>query len=236
MNNTTRVLVADDDPYAQRILRSVVVAEGWEPVIASDGEEAWSYFNADADAFSLVTIDVAMPKLDGIELCQRIRETSGIPILIVSGLSSRDQVIAGVEAWADDYITKPIDLEVLTAKMRRALSRWNGEGRPASQELVCGEIALDASSHLATKRGVALTLTALEYRLLRYLLENQRLVLTHQQILGGVWGETHEGEIEVLRAAISRLRGKMRLTPSDQCQLRTHVAIGYSLGVSAGDA
>jgi len=150
----SRVLVAEDDQYAQRLVRSLIDRAGWEHAIADDGDEAWTLFSNDPEAYDLVLADIMMPRMDGIELCRRIRAESGVPILIISALSESDQMIAGIEAGADDYITKPISIDLVTAKMQRAMERGKSSDG-AEPVLTCGELTLDASAQTVTRRDQA---------------------------------------------------------------------------------
>jgi two-component system KDP operon response regulator KdpE len=225
----SRILVAEDDKFAQRLMRQVVEAAGWEYVGASDGDEAWRLFDADPEAFDAVITDVRMPRLDGVALCERIRAQSDVPIIITSALTHDAQVLAGIEAGADDYLTKPLNVDLLTAKVRRALERARGIEPVDETPLLVGEIVLDPAARVVTKGGRPLRLTRIGYGILLFLLTNKDRIVTPAQILREVWGEESEADVELLRAAMMRLRRVVEDDPGDPRYISTHVGLGYRM-------
>jgi len=223
-----RILVAEDDPFIRRFIAAVAEQAGWDVALTEDGGQAWDSFEAEPDAFDVVVTDVRMPVLSGLELAERIRAHSGVAIIVISALGSDEQIVAGLEAGADDYIAKPLSGPVLVAKIRGALRRADAvAGRPRGQ-VVVGEIALDHEARTVTKRGEPVALTRTELGILTYLVSNAGRIVAPAQILGHVWGEAYEDENEILRVAILRLRRKIEDDPSKPRYVLTHVGLGYS--------
>ena len=224
-----RILVAEDDRFAQHLMCQVVEAAGWEYVGAWDGEEAWRLFDADPEAFDAAIMDVRMPRLDGVSLCERIRAQSDVPIIITSALTQDAQVLAGIEAGADDYLTKPLNVDLLIAKVRRALERTRRIEPVEGTPLLVGELALDPGAQVVTKGGRPLRLTRIGYGILLFLLTNKDRIVSPARILRGVWGEGYETDVELLRAAMMRLRRVVEDDPGDPRYISTHVGLGYRL-------
>ena len=223
-----RILVAEDDPFIRRFIAAVVDDAGWDVTLTEDGEQAWRAFEAEPGAFDVVVTDVRMPIMSGLELAERIRRESGVAIIAISALGSDEQVVAGLEAGADDYVTKPLSGPVLVAKIRGALRRADAvEARPQGR-VVVGEIALDFDARTVTKRGAPVALTRTELGILTYLISNAGRIVAPAQILGHVWGEAYEDENEILRVAILRLRRKIEDDHSKPRYVLTHVGLGYS--------
>ena len=223
-----RILVAEDDPFIRRFVAAVAAQAGWEVTLTEDGARAWAAFEADPDAFDVVVTDVRMPVMSGLELAERIRGESSVPIIAISALGSDEQVVAGLEAGADDYVTKPLSAPVLVAKIRGALRRSETAGARGQGRLEIGDLALELDARTLTKGGVPIPLTRTELGILAYLMPNAGRIVSPAQILGHVWGEAYEGENEILRVAILRLRRKIEDDPSKPRYIVTHVGLGYS--------
>lgn len=224
-----RILVAEDDPSASLLMRELLEQAGWTCVVASDGEEAWRRFEADPEGFDVVVTDVRMPGINGIELCERIRRVSDVPIIITSVLARDEQVMVGIEAGADDYVTKPLNLDIMRAKVRRALERGHALEPHSEAVLVAGELSLDPVARVVTRAGEPLHVTRIEYGILRFLLTNKGRIVTPAQILQEVWGEEYETEVQLLRSAMTRLRRVIADDPSEPRYITTHTGMGYQL-------
>jgi DNA-binding response OmpR family regulator len=223
-----RILVAEDDPFIRRFIAAVAEQAGWELTLTQDGARAWTAFDADPEAFDMVITDVRMPGMSGLELAERIRQVSGMPIIAISAHGSDEQVVAGLEAGADDYITKPLSAPVLVAKIRGALRRADATPGRGQGRLEIGDLALEIDARTLTKAGVPVPLTRTELGVLAYLMPNAGRIVSPAQILGHVWGEAYEEENEILRVAILRLRRKIEDDPSKPRYVVTHVGLGYS--------
>ncbi len=223
-----RILVAEDDPRSQRLIGLLIESEGWEHVPALDGEEAWRIYELDEHSIDVPLLDVRMPRMGGIELTRRIRAASDIPIIIVSALDRDEQLLAGFNAGADDYLVKPLNAKVLAAKIRRAL-RWGGE----REQYACGELLLDPDSLAVSRRGEPIVLTSLEFRLLQFLLANQGHIVSPDQIFRALWREDRGGTIGALRTAVLRLRRKIEDDSAASCRITTHVGLGYRIAAGS---
>jgi DNA-binding response OmpR family regulator len=226
-----RILVVDDDAFSRRFLETTLEDAGWQVAAARDGEAGWDTWTAGRPPFDLVLCDVRMPRLNGYELIARIRDGDpAVPIIAVSSLGADEQVVLGLEAGADDYITKPVGAAVLQAKVRAALRRAEAtlpdepDGR-----VVVGELELDVGGGVVVRGGERIPLTRTELNLMVYLMRNAGRVISPTLILGTVWGEAYEEENEILRTAILRLRRKLERDPGTPRYLRTHAGLGYSL-------
>ena len=224
----TLILVAEDDPFIRRFIATVAEQAGWETTLTENGARAWAAFETDPDAFDVVVTDVRMPVVSGLELAERIRRVSSITIIAISAHGSDEQVVAGLEAGADDYITKPLSAPVLDAKIRGALRRADSTAVRGEGRLEIGDLVLDLDARTLTKAGVPVPLTRTELGVLAYLMPNAGRIVSPAQILGHVWGEAYEEENEILRVAILRLRRKIEDDPSKPRYVVTRVGIGYS--------
>ncbi len=231
----TRILVVEDDAFGRRYLESILRDAGWTVVVTPDGTAAWAAFEHADVPFDVVVTDIRMPGLSGIDLITRIRALDPVVgVIAVSAMGDDEQVVAGLEAGADDYLTKPFSERVLVAKVRAALRRAaDGDDRAGREKLEVGPLQLESRIGVATKLGRALALTRTEFALLEYLMRNQGRIVSPAQILGAVWGEAYEEDTEILRVAVLRLRRKVEDDPANPALLRTHVGFGYSLGLPA---
>ncbi len=222
------ILVAEDDPFIRRFVAAAVESAGWDCVLTSDGTEAWDAFRGADGAFDVVVTDVRMPGMSGLELSERIRAESTVAIIAISALGSDEQVVAGLEAGADDYVTKPLSAPVLVAKIRGALRRAEATSGRIQGRLEIGGLSLDLDAKTVTKYGAPVALTRTELGVLAYLMSNAGRIVSPDQILGTVWGEAYEGENEILRVAILRLRRKIEDDPSKPRFIVTHPGLGYT--------
>ncbi|WP_235827124.1 response regulator transcription factor [Actinomyces culturomici] len=203
-----RVLVVDDEAVLAELLGAALRHQGWETRTASNG---WEALDA-ADDFDpdVVVLDIQMPGLDGMETLDRLRKKR--PHLPVLFLTARDAVadrVAGLRAGADDYVTKPFDLDEVTARIDALLRRAGMASATVSHVLTVGDLALDEDSHDVSRAGDPISLTNTEFELLRYLMENPNVVLSKSQILDRVWSYDFGGQANVVELYISYLRKKL---------------------------
>jgi DNA-binding response OmpR family regulator len=218
------ILVADDDPAILAAVSRILQLNGFFVVSCSDGETALRLFSELTP--SLVVADLRMPRLDGITLVQSIRETSDVPILILTAVSDEAEAARALEVGADDYIRKPFGATEFLARVRAALRRT----RPAEargERLTNGVITLDESLHEVLVGGHPVSLSRTEFAVLAFLLRGRGRVLTHDQILVGVWGPEFAGSHHLLRVCMSRLRRKLGQMGSEQ--IETLPGVGYRL-------
>jgi DNA-binding response OmpR family regulator len=233
-SKTTKIVTADDDPQLLRLVARNLQLEGYEVLTASDGQQALSLVEEHLP--DLVLLDVMMPKLDGFSVCQRIREFSSLPIMILTARGQDQDKVRGLDLGADDYLTKPFSVEELLARVRAVLRRSQFSGREYVQGLQpsasYGELSIDYTQHLVHMAGKEITLTPIEYRILSYLAQNAGRVVTQDLLLEHVWGAEYLGESHMLQVNINRLRHKLEADPAHPRYILTKVGIGYYLAAS----
>jgi two-component system KDP operon response regulator KdpE len=218
-----RILVCDDDPQIRRALRLILREAGYEVLITATAEEALD--GASVAGPHLAIVDLLLPDQHGIELCRRLREWSEIPILVLSAISDEQTKIDALHHGADDYVTKPFGPGELVARVKAALRR---AGRDTSEPRVeIGGLIVDLAAHAVRVDGVDVHLTPTEFSLLRVLVLNRGLLMTHRQLLTEVWGPEYEDATPVLRTHIANLRSKLQAGGQEQRLIRTDSGIGY---------
>lgn len=226
-----RILVADDDPFGRRYVEATLADAGWSVTTVADGLAALDAFRDADPPFDVILTDVRMPGLTGIQLIERIREDDQrIAVIAISMLGSDAQILAGLEAGADDYLTKPLSGPVLLAKVRVALRRADASMTVTEAPIEVGDLRLDPTAHTLTRGGEPVALTRTELAVVEYLMRNAGRIVSPAQILSAVWGEAYELENEVLRTAVKRVRRKLGDDSRQAELIRTHVGLGYSIG------
>ena len=200
-----RILVVEDElAIAQNIAESLKTA-GLLPEIVGDGEEAW--FKGSTEQYAAVILDLGLPKLDGLTLMKRWRaEGLEFPILVLSARGSWSERVDGIDSGADDYVTKPFQMQELVARLRALLRRANGH---ANSTLVLGTLEIDLRSRVVTVDGTQVTLTPLEYRLVHFLALQKTRVVTQIELAEALYAHDHERDANAIEAVISRLRRKL---------------------------
>jgi two-component system response regulator RegX3 len=221
----TRILIVEDDEATREALSRLLRGEGFEVGIAATGPDALSQFKS--DGADLILLDWILPELQGLEVCRRLRQTSNVPVIMVTAKDSEIDKIVALELGADDYVTKPFSSRELIARIRAVL---RGRGNPDQvplNVLEVGPVRIDIEQHLATVKGEQIHLPLKEYELLRFLLRNAGRVLTKQQILDRVWGTNHIGDIKTIDVHVRRLRIKIEPEPRTPRHLLTIRGVGY---------
>ena len=221
------VLVVDDDVRILHIMQRTLELEGYRVLAASNGEAALGMF--DEETPDLVLLDIMMPGMDGYTVCQRIREFSEIPIIMVTAKCTDADTVQGLDAGADDYVTKPFSAIELASRVRSVLRRttlWNEHPEPAFYSY---DLVIDFARHKVTLSGREVNLTATEYRLLSYLARNADRVVTPDQMLERVWGENYVGETHLLQVNVARLRHKLNDDTRNPRYILTRPGIGYMM-------
>ncbi len=180
----------------------------------------------------LATLDVMMPRLDGFTVCQRVREFSSLPIMMLTARGHDQDKVCGFDLGADDYLTKPFSIGELLGRVRAILRRTQNtfEGSHATQaQLTTGDLAIDFRQRLVTRNGREITLTPVEYRLLAYLAQNAGRVITQDLLLEHIWGEEYVGESHLLQVNVNRLCHKLEDDPAHPRYILTKTGIGYLL-------
>ncbi|HIP71701.1 MAG TPA: response regulator transcription factor [Anaerolineae bacterium] len=227
---TQNILVVDDEKPLREFISRNLAARGFQVFSAANGLEALAFFNT--ERLDLIILDVMMPHMDGLEVCRRIRQTSTVPILILTALGEEADKVAALDMGADDYLTKPFGVDELLARVRAIFRRleWSKSQTGKRRVLRYGDMELDEERMTAVCRGQRLKLTQTEYDLLRYLMRHQGKALSHRRILQAVWGPEYGDEAEYLRVYIGRLRRKIEKDPTKPEYLKTEYGIGYRFG------
>ena len=223
-NKKIKVLVADDEPNVRMFIRANLVARGYEVHLAPDGVESLEM--AERILPDIIVLDVNMPRMDGIEVCRRIREWANIPIIILSVRGDEKDIVGALDEGADDYVTKPFSIEELLARIRVALRRSTAPNI-AAPIYTAGDLEVDLSKRLVKRRGRIVKLTRTEYELLAYLVSNSGKIFTHTELLQNVWGPEYGKEREYVRVFIGQLRRKIEDDPSNPRFIVTEPRIGY---------
>jgi len=225
MTAQTHILVIDDEPQILRALRTILVAKRFRVSVASRGEEGLTL--AAAQQPDVIILDLSLPDMDGLEVCQRLREWSQAPIIVLSVRDSeRDKVLA-LDRGADDYLTKPFGIDELLARIRVALRHSSQAQGSKTVRITAGPLVIDLVEHIVTRHGEEVKLTATEFKLLAYLAANAGRVLTHQAILSHVWDPADADHVEYLRVYIRQLRRKLEDDPERPVYLVNEPGIGY---------
>lgn len=219
------VLVIDDEPQIRRLLRVTLEAGRYRIVDAETGQDG--IVAAAQHRPEIVLLDLGLPDLDGIEVVKRLREWSQVPILVLSVRDSDEDKVAALDAGADDYITKPFSTAELLARLRAALRHAQPPGVGALIRL--GELEVDLAARSVKRHGSDVSLTPIEYALLRLLVTHAGRVLTHRQLLTQVWGPNAAEQTHYLRVYMAHLRRKLEADPSRPRLIVTEPGVGYRL-------
>ncbi|MDQ6695649.1 MAG: response regulator transcription factor [Chloroflexota bacterium] len=221
-----RILVADDESTLLDFVSRNLRARGFEVLEAANGLEAlalWSTQKPD-----LLILDVMMPRLDGLEVCRRVREEATVPIILLTALDAESDRVAALDMGADDYLTKPFGVEELLARVRAVLRRSGWVAHPPSAGVHRhGNLEFDMTAHVVRREGEPVHLTPTEFGLLEQLVTNPNKTLTHRMLLQRVWGSEYRDEAEYLRVYMGRLRRKLEADPSNPRYLQTEPGVGY---------
>ena len=220
------VLVIDDEPQILRALKTILTAKHFRVTTASYGNEGLTL--AASNPPDIVILDLSLPDIDGFEVCERLREWTQIPIIVLSVRDNeRDKVIA-LDKGADDYLTKPFGIDELLARVRVALKHSaQAIGATKATIINAGPISIDLVRYIVMCNGKEIKLTATEFKLMAYLAANADRVLTHQAILRHVWGAEYAEHTEYLRVYIAQVRKKLEANPNQPKYLLTEPGIGY---------
>ena len=219
------VLVVDDEPETVKYVSANLKARGFAVLTASDGTEGLK--TAEENVVDLVLLDLSMPGPDGFEVCQRIRQYSDVPIIILSARGREQDKVKALDLGADDYLTKPFGVEELMARVRAALRRTRQESTGPLPPFKSGDLSIDFGARRVSVKGRDIKLTPTEYNLLMLLARNAGKVLTHRTLLNGVWGPEYGQESEYLWAYIRRLRKKLEPDQEQPTYIFTDPGVGY---------
>ena len=227
MTDQPRILVVDDEPQLTRVLRTGLKSRGYDVRAAADGLaglEAFNDWHPD-----LVITDLAMPNVDGLELCRRLRAISQVPIIVLSAKGEEKTKVEALDLGADDFVTKPFGIDELLARVRASLRRANAPpmNEATATILDSGDFHVDLESREITVRGKAIHLTPKEFDLLVYFIKHSGKVLTHRTLLAALWGGNYVEQNEYLRVFVGNLRKKIEPDAASPRYIFTEPWIGY---------
>ncbi len=225
----TKVMVVEDEQSLREPLVYLLEKEGYEVIEAGDGASALDHFKA--EPIDLILLDIMMPGMSGNEVCRVIRQTSNVPVIMLTAKDSEIDKVVGLEIGADDYVTKPYSTRELLARMKAVLRR-NSEPTPVTDGLLeGGPVSMDVDRHLVFVNGQKVAMPLKEFELLELLLENRNRVLTRAQIIDRVWGSNYFGDTKTLDVHVKRIRSKIEDDPARPVHLVTVRGLGYKFEV-----
>ena len=222
-----KVLVVDDEKLIVKGIRFSLEQDGMDVDCAYDGEEALAM--ARANEYDMILLDIMLPKMDGFEVCQAIREFSDMPIVMLTAKGDDMDKILGLEYGADDYITKPFNILEVKARIKAIMRRTYGprEKKEVSSVIVKGDLRLDCDSRRLFIHDKEVNLTAKEFDLLELLVKNENKVYSREDLLGLVWGKDYPGDVRTVDVHVRRLREKIETNPSEPKYVHTQWGVGY---------
>lgn len=225
-----KIIVADDEELILKLVSDFLRNEGYEPITATDGEQALRLFEENPDT-ALLILDIMMPEVDGWEVCRRIRQKSNVPVIMLTARSQEFDELMGFEAGADDYVTKPCSPSVLMKRVAALLRREaaNYENKVVTVD----ELNLDNFAHEVWLNGSSVTLTIKEYSILQKLLATPGRVFTREQLLDDIWGFDFMGDIRTVDSHVARLRTKLGEWGTKH--IKTIYGTGYKLEVKENE-
>ncbi|MFZ0141726.1 MAG: response regulator transcription factor [Aeromicrobium sp.] len=222
-----KVLVVEDETSYSEALSYVLRKEGFDVAIAETGPDALAEF--ERGGADIVLLDLMLPGLPGTEVCRQIRQTSSVPIIMVSAKDTEVDKVVGLELGADDYVTKPYSPRELVARIRAVLRRGSVDEVDDASALEAGHVRMDVDRHLVTVEGEIVKLPLKEFELLEYFMRNPGRVLTRGQLIDRVWGADYVGDTKTLDVHVKRLRAKIEPDPTNPISLTTVRGLGYKL-------
>ena len=219
----SRILVVDDEPQITRVMRTTLSAKGYDIRVANDGETALEIMKDWVP--DLVLTDISMPNMDGLALCKEVRARSQVPIIVLSVKEDERTKIKALDLGADDYVTKPFNINELLARIRANLRR--APVAEASTLIEIGDFSIDQDAHIVKVRGSEVRLTPKEFDLLVFLARHAGKAVPHRTLLSSVWGPDHSEQSEYLRVFVGQLRKKLEGDDSSKRYILTERWIGY---------
>jgi two-component system KDP operon response regulator KdpE len=230
MNKDPLVLVIDDEPQILRALKTILSANHFQVSAATSGEQGMAL--AAAQQPDVIILDLTLPDMDGIQVCEQIREWSRTPIIVLSVRDGEKDKVAALDKGADDYLTKPFGIEELLARIRVALRHSEQTIGNKKTIIKAGPVTIDLARYIVLRGEEVIRVTATEFKLLAYLAAHADRVLTHQAILNHIWGFAESDHVEYLRVYIGQLRKKLEINPDEPQILVTEPGIGYRFKAS----
>jgi two-component system, OmpR family, KDP operon response regulator KdpE len=228
--STGKVLVVDDEPQIRRVMRVILTSENYEVVEARSGEAALERFREFLP--DLVLLDLNMPGMSGLEACRLIRDTSDVPIIVLTVRHEEEEKVEALDAGADDYVTKPFGKKELLARIRAAFRRAPTSAATGPRTFTAGDLEIDFEARKIRSGKKAVRLTPKEFDLLRYLVAHAGKPVSHRELLQAVWGPDYGDQTDYLRVFITHLRKKIEPNPAKPVYILTEPWIGYRFETS----
>ncbi len=226
MAESSTILLVDDEESVRKVLTFPLERDGYQVVQAVDGEDALTRFGA--GGIDLVVLDLMLPKLDGLEVCRRLRAESEVPIIMLTARDDELDKVVGLELGADDYITKPFSIREFRSRVRALLRRSRGTRGPDLEERVgIGDLHLDAARRTVAMRGEDVSLTYVEFEILRYLASHPGRVTSRQMLLESLWGSAEYRDPRTIDVHVRHLREKLERAPYAPEYILTVRSVGY---------
>lgn len=219
------ILIADDEERIRKLVGDFLKRAGYSVMEAEDGDSAFRIFENNKKILDLIIIDIMMPGLNGWELCRKIRETSNVPVIILSARSEEFDELTGYESGADDYVTKPFSPIILVKRVEALLRRASSSSQIAEREF--NDLIFNDEAHEVRLEGKEVDLTLKEYNILKMLLQDSGRVFSREQLLDGIWGYDFTGDIRTVDSHVARLRTK--LGDWGNKHLKTVYGVGYKI-------
>ena len=219
------ILIADDEERIRKLVGDFLKRAGYSIMEAEDGDSAFRIFETNKKIIDLIILDIMMPGLNGWELCRKIRETSNVPVIILSARSEEFDELTGYESGADDYVTKPFSPIILVKRVEALLRRASSSSQIAEREF--NDLIFNDEAHEVRLEGKEVELTLKEYNILKMLLQDSGRVFSREQLLDGIWGYDFTGDIRTVDSHVARLRTK--LGDWGNKHLKTVYGVGYKI-------
>ena len=231
-----KILIADDNLQITKVLSEFAKKEGFEPVVAQDGDTALSLFQS--DTYAVLLLDVMMPGMDGFSLCREIRRTSNVPIIMITARSEDYERIMGLDIGADDYIVKPFSAGEVMARVRAILRRVENGAAPGSKArtITIDTLTISLDDATVTLNGQPIALTRKELEILYTLAENRGKLFSRDTLLSLLWGYDYYGDNRTVDSHVKRLRAKLDVLPHPTWQIKTIWGMGYKLEVASHES
>ena len=229
---STCILVVDDEPRYLRLLEANLRTEGYEVITAKDGGNVLELFAA--NPVDLILLDILLPGMDGFTICQRIRQFSSVPIIMLTAKGEEQDRVRGLDVGADDYLVKPFSVTELLARVRAVLRRAQSSEVGQERFFVHGELKIDFAKAEVWRNEQQVYLSATEYRLLLQFTHNIGKIMTAEELLTSVWGPEYASDKEILWVTIARLRQKVEDDPHDPRHIVTRSGLGYLMPPETG--